>query len=723
MLIRVASWCYDHRRRVVMFWILGLVAVSMLASQFGGDFHAEYSAPGAESTRAFDLLKSRFPSRSGDTVDIVVEAPAGITDPAVKKRIDDFIADAMKVNGVVGAVRPDDEANGGQISRDGTIGFGSLQLNVLGEVYEIEDAKELVKLGEEADADGFRLELGGQVPAIADQSEPGSEGIGLGAAAIILLITFGSLLAVGLPLAVAIVSLGTAFGIIGLLENIVDVPDWAPAVAGMIGIGVGVDYALFIITRYRQGLREQLDPRDSALKAIATAGRAVMFAGCTVVISLLGMLLMRMPFTPGVAFTASLAVLVVMVASVTFLPALLGFTGVHIDRLRVPFLKPGGDTQHGFWFRWSRMVQRRPWPAAIAGLAVLLLLASPVLGLRLGFPDAGNNSDTTTARRAYDLLEKGFGKGRNGPLLVVADLRASGDTAASLDPLAEAVRKTPGIAFVSPTQANESGDTAIITVVPTTSPQEEATVDLIHELRDDVLPKALGKSDTELYVGGITAAAIDSNSTVQARLPLFIGAVVLLSFLLLLVVFRSILVAVKAAVMNLLSIGAAYGIVAYSVQGNWFGRLIGIPEEVPVPAFIPMMMFAILFGLSMDYEVFLLSRVREEYERTRDNGLAVADGLAATARVITAAAAIMVTVFGAFILEPDPFIKMIGIGLASAIFVDATIVRMVLVPATMELLGDANWWLPGWLARHLPDVHVEGTSVPSDVAAPVAAGG
>jgi RND superfamily putative drug exporter len=386
----------------------------------------------------------------------------------------------------------------------------------------------------------------------------------------------------------------------------------------------------------------------------------------------------------------------------------LGFVGTKIDRWRVPFTgRASHQGERAFWYRWSRVVQHRPWLSFIGAALVLLCLTLPLFSLRLGFPDDGNNLKSYTSRQAYDLLTKGFGPGFNGPLVLVADLQGASDKSATLAKVSDAVRTTEGVAFVVPPIENPAGDTAILTVFPTTKPQDEATSRLVHRLRDSVFPATLGGTGARVLVGGFTAISIDQSSYISDRLPLFIGAVVFLSFLLLATVFRSPLVALKAGIMNLLSIAAAYGVMSYAVQGNWFGDLLNIPKT-PVPAFIPMINFAILFGLSMDYEVFLLSRIREEYVRTGDNRTAVADGLAATARVITAAAAIMVFVFGVFIFDPNVFIKQIGLGLAAAVLIDATVVRMVLVPATMELLGDANWWMPRWLDRLLPEIHIEG---------------
>jgi len=478
-----------------------------------------------------------------------------------------------------------------------------------------------------------------------------------------------------------------------------DVPDWSTAVASMLGLGVGIDYALLILTRHRAALGAGKPPRDAVVEAVTTAGHSVLVAGTTVVISLLGLFLMGLSYLQGVALSASFAVIVTMAASVTLLPALLGFAGRRIEALRIPGAhRPPREPDHTPAARWSRAVQRRPWAAALAAIAVLLVLATPFLGLRMGFPDAGNDRAATTTRQAYDLVEKGFGAGANGPLLVAAEVKDAGDRSA-VAALATELRGEPGVAAVGKPAFNPAGDAAVLTVVPTSSPQSPQTADLIRRLRADVLPGA----GVPVSVGGTTASFVDQADVTADRLPLFIGGVVILSILLLTVTFRSVAVALKAGAMNLLSIGAAYGVVAYLAEGGWAGQLVGIDTPTPVPPFIPVIMFAILFGLSMDYEVFLLSRVREEFLAGRSTSGAVTEGLARTARVITAAALIMVAVFGAFALSPEVFLKLIGIGMAAAILIDATIVRMVLVPAVMQLLGDRNWWLPRWMARLLPE--------------------
>jgi RND superfamily putative drug exporter len=483
----------------------------------------------------------------------------------------------------------------------------------------------------------------------------------------------------------------------------------------MVGIGVGIDYALLIVTRYRSSLAEGYDPRQASLTAIATAGRAVVFAGLTVVVAMLGILLVGQPALAGFAFTASLFVLVTMTASLTLLPALLGFAGRNIERLHVPLVsrkQRSYDTTR--WYRWSRFIQHRPWIAAIGGLAVLLALAAPLIGMRLGFPDAQNDPESSTTHQAYDLIAEGFGPGFSAPLVLTVQGRSGTDLRTASDAVGDVLAEVGGVALVSPAVVNDAGDTAVLTVVPTSSPQDEATEDLVDTLRDSVIPAATSGTNLTVNVGGVVASNLDITRGVAERLPLFFGGVLLVSFVLLMMVFRSVVVPLKAVIMNLLASAAAFGVLSLAVNGGLLGDLVGIPQATPVPILLPIGIFAILFGLSMDYEVFLLSRIKEEYDRNGDNARAVADGLAKSARVITAGAAVMITVFLAFVLGQDVFGKMFGLGLAAAVFIDATIVRMVLVPATMELLGDRNWWLPGWLDRLLPNVHVEGHEVTAD---------
>jgi len=711
MLKNITSWSYRHRRLVVAAWVVILVGINMAAMAFGKDNKQDYLSPGTDSNAAVQLLDARFPAQAGDTVTIVIHDETGATSTRVRAVADPLVEAVRELPSVVSVTAPWDPTGVAQVSADGTTAYATVQLNSTGARFPVEEATDMIDLAADARQAGVQIELAGQAIDNAQQGSIGSEGIGLLVAALVLLIAFGSLVAMGLPLATALFGVGVALAGGQLLTLLLDVPDWASSVATMIGLGVGIDYALLIVTRYRTELANGANPTAAVSIAMATAGRSVVFAGITVVISLLGMLTMNQPFVPGVAFSAVIAVLAVMSAALTLLPALLGFTGRNIDRLSLPFRRPAtsaGSGTRGFWYRWSRTVQRHPVITGLLGAAALAILIAPITTLRLGYPDAGNDPTDLTTRRAYDLMTDGFGAGFNGTFVLVAD---QGDAAAmaTLDDLHDTLLAAPGVAAVSPPIAGPNADAAVIALTPTASPQDEATTELLSTLRNDVVPAALVGTDVNVVIGGITAANADQTESISSRLPIFIAAVIVLSFLLLLAVFRSVLVALKAAILNLLSIIAAYGVVAYAAQGEWFGQLFGITTPTPIPAFIPMMMFAILFGLSMDYEVFLLSRVREEYLRTGDNATAVADGLAATAKVITAAALIMTAVFGAFILDPQIFLKIIGIGMAAAVIIDATIIRLVLVPSTMELLGDKNWWMPAWLDRIVPTLDVEGS--------------
>jgi RND superfamily putative drug exporter len=688
---RLGAFVHRHRGRVVLAWLAALVAVIALAPQLKGTFQADFATNGSDSERASTLLSERFPGRTGDTVPVAWKAEQGVQSPAIRARVQRFLRQAERLEGIGGAQPP-------RVSRDGRIATTTLELDRRGWDVPDETGKKLYALAKDSSGDGLTLAAGGFL--IRNAEGGGSpEGIGMLAAAVVLLIAFGSIVAAGLPLAVAAFGLGISTMLIGVLAAVVDVPDFAPAIAGLLGIGVGIDYALLVLTRFRATLNGGTDVEGAVVEAVATAGRSVLVAGTTVLISVLGLFLMGVGYLQGVALSASLAVLVVMFAAVTLLPALLSFAGPRVNRLRLPFLGRTLATERPTpAARWSRMIQRRPWTAAIAGAAIVLALAAPVLGLRLGFPDEGNDPPGTMTRTAYDLATEGFGPGANGPLLVVAELpRGTGPQA--LAPLARAARADRDVAFVSPAQRSPDGRAAVMVVVPRSSPQSDATTALVERLRSD----ARADTGVTVHVGGLTAGFVDQSDLVARRLPLFIAGVIGLSFLLLLSAFRSPLIALKAGVMNLLSVGAAYGVMALFAGGGWFGsELLGIDRATPVAPFIPVMMFAILFGLSMDYEVFLLSRVREEYLGHRDTARAVAEGLAKTARVITAAAAIMVVVFLAFVTSGEIFLKLLGIGMATAVLVDATVVRMVLVPALMQLLGRANWWMPRWLDRAVP---------------------
>ncbi|MGH9002640.1 MAG: MMPL family transporter, partial [Acidimicrobiia bacterium] len=673
----------------------------------GGEFLDEFSLPGTESQEAIDILESHgFADRGGFGGQIVFQADAGVNDPAVKATMTDlFEKFTTQIDGIQ-IVSPYDAGGERQISQlDPTIAYAEVNFTDRTST-EYQEAGEIARtLAEEADSDGLAVELGGDI--FLEQVEFGSEGIGFLAAMVILLIAFGSVLAMGLPLMTALFGITSGIALVGLAVNFINMPSFSNQAVMMIAIGVGIDYALFIVTRYREGLHAGMDPEHAVVRAIDTAGRAVLFAGITVIIAVLGLFTVGLDMINGLAVGISLGVLMTMLAALTLLPAVLGFVGRNIDKLGLPHRRSKSDHTTTIWYRWSRLIQRKPWPALVIGAVVLMALAAPVASLRLGFGDAGNRPDSDTTRRAYDLLSEGFGPGFNGPLLLVAEAPGGMADMSALQGLSTTLSKTPGVVTATPPIPNEAGDAAILSVFPTTAPQDEDTHALVKTLREDVIPTALEGTTAVVKVGGWTAGGMDFADYSGSRLPWFIGTVLILSFLLLMAVFRSVLVPLKAVVMNLLSIGAAYGVIVAVFQWGWGASLIGIGREGPVEAWAPMMLFAILFGLSMDYEVFLLSRIREDYDRTGDNAVAVANGLAATARVITAAAAIMICVFGSFVLGLDRSIKLFGLGLAVAVLFDATIVRLVLVPATMELLGERNWWLPKWLDRILPNIKVE----------------
>ena len=724
MLEKLARSCFRHRRRVLAIWVVAFVGMIVIGRAAAGDYSADFNTPGSESKAALDLLHQRFPERAGDQIFVVFKADRGVSDPATRQKVESLLADYSKYQHVIATVSPYSPQGAGSISRDGSIAFATLQLDVQGPDVKVTEGKKFIAASKAASGNGVRFELSGQAIAQAEQVQGGgAEGLGILVAMIILLISFGSVVAMGLPILTAVMGIGIGLAILELLANVFSVASFSPIVAAMIGIGVGIDYALFIVTRYRTGLRDGHDPENAAVAAISTAGRAVIFAGSTVVISVMGILLMGLPFLQGVAYGPAAAVLVAMIASITLLPAMLGFAGNAIDKLRLPFV--GRNDKHhreGFWFRWSRLVQKRPWPALLIGAVVVILLAIPVFSLRLGFPGDGAQPTSKTSRRSYDLLTQGFGPGFAAPLILAVDVPAG--SAGQLTNIESALRADPGVAAVVPAQLNAAKDAAVITAFPKTDGQSVQTEDLVHRLRNTVVPQAIAGSSLKVDVGGPNAGFIDGSAAISRRLPLFIAVVCFLAFVLLMSVFRSVLVALKAALMNLLSIAAAYGVLVAVAQWGWLKSVFGFSTTGPIANFIPMMMFAILFGLSMDYEVFLLSRIREEYVRTGDNGLAVADGLAATARVITAAAAIMIMVFLSFVATPELIIKQIGLGLAAAILIDATLIRMVLVPATMELLGARNWWLPGWLDKALPEVKFEAPEPPATAPRePVTTGG
>ena len=702
----LARWCVTHRRIVVVGWLVALVAANAIGSAVGSTYNSNYKGPNsAGSQQAINLLQKSFPARRGDSASIVFDASTAVTSPAVHGEISTLLTRIAALPHVTEVISPYAAAHA--ISPGGHIAYASVLFDERSFALPTSAIKRVISTAEHARTASLAIQLGG--PPI-EQVEPPKTGpatiIGILAAMVILLITFGTVVAAGLPLIAALLALGTAIGLIAVLTHLIDVVNFTPELAAMIGLGVGIDYALFVVTRYRAGLDAGLEPDEAIVTAMDTSGRAVLFAGVVVVIAMLGQLLVGVSFLRGPAVASSLTVLLTMTAALTLLPAVLSKLGRGIDRWDPFGLRRRGRSGPGFWERWAAMIQRRPLIAALASLAILLVLASPIVALRLGSADAGTDAKGTTTRQAYDLLAKGFGPGFNGPMQVVAQLPSAGDRGAVAALRAGFVGQ-PDVAAVAPAIYSPGGNLAVINVFPKTAPQDAATSTLLTRLRDSVIPPLERSTKAAVYVGGTTALFADFSSLLASKLPLFIGAVVLISALLLLVVFRSVFVAVKAIAMNLLSVAAAFGVVVAIFQWGWLGGVIGISTTSPIAAFLPVMVFAVVFGLSMDYEVFLMSRMHEEWERTGDAAHAMRHGLAATGRVITAAAAIMVCVFASFILGDSLTIKLFGVGLASAVFLDAFLIRAVLVPALMALMGPRAWWLPRRLDRSLPRLNVD----------------
>jgi RND superfamily putative drug exporter len=767
LLARIGAWCYDHRKAAVGIWFAALIVIFAAAGAIGAAYDASPDVPASESADGFDVLERYFPElgAGGASGTIVFRADQGVDDPAVTAGMEDLFAtvnagfpdeDGIPQHPGATVISPYAEQGQSQIASQGPLAgkLAYAQVNLTADVGLTESAAlgEAISKGTPA-LDGLEVFPGGQ--ALAPFEPPKTEFIGLAFAVIVLILAFGSVLAMGLPIAVALGGVGAGLGLIVILSNVVKIPDFTTFLGAMIGLGVGIDYALFIVTRYREGIHAGRSPRDATITAMDTAGRAVLFAGVTVVVSLLGLLLIGIGWVSGLGIGVAVTVLATMTTSILLLPALLGFARERVEVTRwrgliaagfvaiallgvgigIPALiavaaglaaltllvslavrplrktvphRPPKPVRQTLAYRWSRTIQHRPWRWVVAGTVFLLVLAAPVLDLRLGFSDEGNLAEGTYSRQAYDLLAEGFGPGFNGPFIVTV-VPGDGDSVTAVDSLQRALADTPGVAAASPAFPNrpEGAQAYLINVVPTTAPQDAATTELVSTLRDDVIPAAIAGTALDVTVTGTAAANIDFTDFLARRTPIFFAAVLALSFLLLMVVFRSLLVPLKAVIMNILSIAAAYGVLVAIFQWGWGADVIGI-DTGPIEAIVPLMMFAIVFGLSMDYEVFLLSRVREEYDKTGDSASAVADGLAKTAQVITAAAAIMVVVFGSFVFEADRTAKLFGIGFALAVLLDATIVRMLLVPATMELLGDRNWWMPKWLDRIIPKLNVEG---------------
>jgi putative drug exporter of the RND superfamily len=745
----------------VLGWLVLLVAVNAVAQSAGTEYSNNFTLPNSDAQRAADLLQRSFPAQAGDRDTIVYKVSSGsVTDEAVRARMSAMFAEVERLPHVTSVISPYAGATAGRaISANRKIAFATVVFDEKANLLPTSAPERVVTVARAAIKPGLDVELGGQ--AIEATKKPGfgiSTAVGLLAAIVILLLTFGSLIAMGLPIVTALAGLGTGLGAIALFTHVVDTPNFSSELAAMIGLGVGIDYALFVLTRFREAYATPgptfQDARESVVQAIDTAGRAVLFAGSTVVIALLGMMLLGVDFLYGVAISASIGVLLVMLASLTLLPALLSLAGGRVAagsrrarrraRARAaeslaaesldasspsastaasPSTTSAAATAGAAWLRWSAFVQRRPWSIATVAALAMLVIAAPATALRLGSSDASNDPANQTTHRAYELLAQGFGEGFNGPLLVVAKVpnpkreavenavvltRVVHNETPPVERLRVAIAATPGVVAVAPAKLNPAGEVATITVYPRSSPQAYATSQLVSRLREHVIPPVAKHSGMTVYVGGVTAGAVDFATTLAHKLPLFIGVVVLLSALLLMIVFRSLVIPLQAAVMNLLSIGASLGVIVAIFQWGWLGSLMGT-QQGPIESFIPVMLFAIVFGLSMDYEVFLVSRMHERWTLTRDNSRAVAEGLALTGRVVTAAAAIMVCVFLSFVLGEERVIKEFGLSLASAVFLDALVVRCMLLPATLNLIGRITWSLPGWLDRVLPRVSVEGT--------------
>ncbi|MFB7469929.1 MMPL family transporter [Kitasatospora sp. NPDC056184] len=726
-LLRLGASAARHPWRVIAAWLVAAALAVLAAVAFGGRNADSMTAPGLDSQRAAELIARAGTGQEGMTAQVVVTPLDGAATffdhDSARTALMRLQTEVKRLPHVLGTSDPagaldtggDTAARGGLVSADGRIAVVRVQYPDQSRL-SAEDLDALVDLGARLRAElPLRVEMGGSLfYAFSDPDGGVSELIGLLAAAAILFLAFGSLVAAALPIGMAVFGLTVGVATMTVLAGVTDVPAFAPVLGSMVGLGVGIDYALFVLARHREYLARGLDPREAAGRAVATAGRPVVFAGGTVVVSILGMAVANVPFMTVGGLAVSIVVLTMVLASVTLLPAFLGAAGPRLARAgriarALRTRKPGrlarrrdpaaGAAHAAGWRRWIGHVSRHPVPYAVGSAGLLLTATLPVLGLRVGLPDDGSLPHSRTERRAYDLVAEGFGPGTNGPLVIAAD--PTGDPGV-LDRLVGAVAADPGIASVAPTHIDRATGIATLVVFPTTSPQDKATADTIARLRTDVLPTAVGHGPARAHVGGAAASLSDVGRRTSQRLPVFVAAVLAMSFLLLMLVFRSILVPLKAVLLNLLSIGAAYGIMVAVFQWGWGGTLIGLEATVPIVSFIPMFLFAILFGLSMDYEVFLLSRVQEEYLHTGDNGTAIVEGISGTARIITSAALIMVAVFLSFAVSEDPSTKMFGLGLATAIFIDATVVRMVLVPATMTLLGRTNWWLPKWLDRMLP---------------------
>jgi putative drug exporter of the RND superfamily len=697
---RLATWSCRRRWLALATWVAVLIGLGAGARIVGSDYRNDFSLPGTESQKVLDTLMEHSPERSGDSVQVVLRDPGGLRTAETRERVAKMLDELRRLPHVAAVTDP--YAGAASISGDGATGYAIVMLDGRSQDVPRQDVRRIIETARAGGGDGLRVELGGEAVRGAEGGGGGTaEGAGLLAALVVLVLLFGSLLTASLPVIIAVLAVGSAIGLVVLASHLVTVADFTQPTMILVGLGVGIDYALLVLSRYRAELAGGVERERAVVQALETAGRTVFLAGTTVIVALMGLVVLGLGSLQGMAVAVALTVLVTMLASLTLLPALLAIMGGRIERGVRRRAERGGRPEGALWRRWSTAVQRRPWPAALLGVATMLALASPVLGMRLGLADAGNDPAPTTSRQAYDLLAEGFGPGFNGPLVVVTEGDAS---AASM--VQRALAGTAGVAAVSPPTPSQDGRVATALVFPTSAPQDEPTRQLLGRLRDEVLPPLEREIGATFLVGGPTAATADFSSAVAGRLPLFVAVVVGLSAVLLLAVFRSLLIPFKAAMLNLLSVGASLGVITLVFQHGVLGHAIGV-EPGPVEAFVPVMIFAIVFGLSMDYEVFLLSRMHEAWRRTGDSSIAVREALGGTGRVVTSAAAIMVVVFGAFMLDPSRLLKQFGLGMATAVLLDALVIRCLILPAVMQLLGGRAWWLPAWVARWLPRLSLE----------------
>ncbi len=714
---KLAKWCFNHKFVVIGVWVVAAIALNAIEGSVGSAYKDDFKLPHTDSFDAIRLLQNNVPKASGDSDQIVIAAKSGsLSDPAVRSRVQSLLAGIAKRPHVSSVDSPYTATH--QISKSGGIGYANVTFDVQSNKLSKSASKAFVTQVTNASTGNVEFEVEGQIAQQGNQDHSSSSlGIGFLAAAVVLFIVFGSFLAMLLPLLTAALSLSTGIAVIGLVSHVFTMASFANQLALLIGLGVGVDYALFIVTRYRQALLRGLSREESAVQALDTSGRAVLFAGVIVCIAMLGMFALGVSFLYGVAVASAIAVAFTVVAALTLGPALLSLFGRLVlrrrDRKALEEHKLASSDESPTWARWTGFLQRRPAIVAAAAAAVMIIIAIPFFSMRLGSSDAGSDPTSSTTRKAYDLLAKGFGPGYNGPLQLVAQINNPSQRADFIK-IDRAVAATPGVVSASPPRflpgVPGRAPVALASVIAKGSPQNASTEGLLHRIRNHVVPQASAGTTLRVLVGGNTAIFDDFSKILTAKLPLFIGIVVLLSFLLLVAVFRSLVIPLTAAVMNLLSAGAAFGVVTAVFQNGWGASLLGIDKTGPIESFLPVLVFPIVFGLSMDYEIFLISRIYEEWHRRGHNREAVAHGLAATGRTITAAAAIMVLVFGAFILGGQRVIELFGVGLASAVFLDALIVRSVLVPSLMLLFGDYNWKIPKALERILPRFNIEGTS-------------